>query len=207
MVRVTSARPSGGRPAVPAKMTSSILPPRRLFAPCSPRTQAMASTTLDLPDPLGPTTAVIPGSSRSVVADAKDLKPFSVRLDRCTATEAYARERLPSGERRAGEAGGAAELRESGLGLILGQSHQFVGEGRLVGGFLKVIALGAHLRQFLLEPAYSHTECGVLLDQKLCRGDDVTVQGLGHDVSGLSTAGGEPAPREDGSARAVVFPG
>ena len=45
------------------------------LAPCSPRTQAMASTTLDLPDPLGPTTAVIPGSSRSVVADAKDLNP------------------------------------------------------------------------------------------------------------------------------------
>jgi hypothetical protein len=84
MVSVTSARPSGGRPAVPAKMTSSILPPRRLLAPCSPRTQAMASTTFDLPEPLGPTTAVIPGSSRSVVALAKDLKPLSVRLDRCT---------------------------------------------------------------------------------------------------------------------------
>ena len=84
MVSVTSARPRAGRPAVPAKMTSSILPPRRLLAPCSPRTQAMASTTLDLPDPLGPTTAVIPGSSRSVVADAKDLKPLSVRLERCT---------------------------------------------------------------------------------------------------------------------------
>ena len=84
IVSVTSARPRAGRPAVPAKMTSSILPPRRLLAPCSPRTQAMASTTLDLPDPLGPTTAVIPGSSRSVVADAKDLKPLSVRLERCT---------------------------------------------------------------------------------------------------------------------------
>src|SRR5918911_2508915 len=62
----------------------SILPPRRLLAPCSPRTQEMASTTLDLPDPLGPTTAVIPGSRRRVVADAKDLNPLSVRLDRCT---------------------------------------------------------------------------------------------------------------------------
>src|SRR4051794_11600532 len=91
MVRVTSARPSAGRPAVPAKMTSSILPPRRLLAPCSPSTQAMASTTLDLPDPLGPTTAVMPGSRRSVVGDAKDLKPFSVRLDRCTV------DRLPEG--------------------------------------------------------------------------------------------------------------
>ena len=44
----------------------------------------MASTTLDLPEPLGPTTQVMPGSSRSVVAEAKDLKPFTVRLLRCT---------------------------------------------------------------------------------------------------------------------------
>src|ERR1700712_1496155 len=84
MVSTTSARPSGGRPDVPAKMTSSILPPRRLLAPCSPMTQARASTTLDLPEPLGPTTAVIPGSKRSVVDDANDLKPRRVRLLRCT---------------------------------------------------------------------------------------------------------------------------
>src|SRR5436189_5471092 len=79
MVSSTSARPSGGRPDVPAKMTSSILPPRRLLAPCSPMTQASASTTLDLPDPLGPTMQVMPGSSSRVVAEANDLKPFSVR--------------------------------------------------------------------------------------------------------------------------------
>src|SRR5436305_13246278 len=84
MVRVTSARPSGGRPAVPAKITSSILPPRSALAPCSPSTQAMASTTLDLPEPFGPTTQVIPGSSFSVVAEAKDLNPLTVRLLRCT---------------------------------------------------------------------------------------------------------------------------
>src|SRR5258705_10105893 len=84
MVRVTSARPSGARPAVPAKMTSSILPPRSALAPCSPSTQAIASTTLDLPEPFGPTTHVMPGSSLSVVADAKDLKPFTVKLLRCT---------------------------------------------------------------------------------------------------------------------------
>jgi len=65
-------------------MTSSILPPRNALAPCSPRTHAIASTTLDLPEPLGPTTQVIPGSSFNVVADAKDLKPFIVRLLRCT---------------------------------------------------------------------------------------------------------------------------
>src|SRR6185437_3904894 len=80
MVSETSARPSGGRPVVPAKMTSSILPPRRDLAPCSPMTQERASTTLDLPEPLGPTTQVIPGSNRSVVAEAKDLNPRRVRL-------------------------------------------------------------------------------------------------------------------------------
>src|SRR3990170_4614927 len=90
MVRLTSALPSGARPAapslpvLPAKMTSSILPPRSDFAPCSPITQARASTTLDFPDPLGPTTQVTPGSNWKVVADAKDLKPLRVRLFRCT---------------------------------------------------------------------------------------------------------------------------
>src|SRR5437763_2273879 len=86
IVSTTSARPSGARPAVPAKMTSSIFPPRSDFAPCSPRTHAIASTTLDLPDPFGPTTQVMPGSNRSVVEDAKDLKPRRVRLFRCTGT-------------------------------------------------------------------------------------------------------------------------
>src|SRR3954468_11755358 len=82
IVSTTSARPSGGRPEVPAKMTSSILPPRRLLALASPITQASASTTLDLPEPLGPTMQVMPGSSCSVVADAKDLNPLRVRLFR-----------------------------------------------------------------------------------------------------------------------------
>src|SRR5690606_10795426 len=80
MVRLTSARPSGGREDVPAKMTSSILPPRSVFAPCSPMTHARASTTLDLPEPLGPTMQVMPGSRRMVVAEANDLNPLRVRL-------------------------------------------------------------------------------------------------------------------------------
>src|ERR1700736_2302226 len=84
MVRLTSARPRGAREVVPAKMTSSILPPRRLLAPCSPLTQERAWTTLDLPEPFGPTTQVIPGSRRSVVADANDLKPRRVRDFRYT---------------------------------------------------------------------------------------------------------------------------
>src|ERR1700761_7416554 len=84
MVSVTSARPSGGREVLPAKTTSSILPPRSDLAPCSPMTQDRASTTLDLPDPFGPTTQVMPGSRRSVVAEAKDLKPRRVRFFRYT---------------------------------------------------------------------------------------------------------------------------
>ena len=84
IVTATSARPSGARPDVPAKITSSIFPPRRDFAPCSPITHVSASTTFDFPEPLGPTTQVIPGSSRRVVAEAKDLNPLSVRLFKYT---------------------------------------------------------------------------------------------------------------------------
>ena len=84
MVTATSARPSGARAEVPAKMTSSIFPPRRLLAPCSPMTHAKPSTTLLLPDPFGPTTQVIPGSKCRVVGEAKDLKPFKVMLLRYT---------------------------------------------------------------------------------------------------------------------------
>src|SRR5690554_4790641 len=90
IVSVTSARPSGPRVAVPAKMTSSILPPRRVFAPCSPMTQASASTTLDLIESLGPTTQVTPGSKTKVVGCANDLKPLIVRLLR------YTRQPLPA---------------------------------------------------------------------------------------------------------------
>ena len=66
--------PGPGVSRLPAKMTSSIFPPRRFFAPCSPITQDRASTTLDLPEPLGPTTQVMPGSNLRVVAEAKNLK-------------------------------------------------------------------------------------------------------------------------------------
>src|ERR1700744_5053917 len=84
MVSATSARPRGARVVGAGEVPSSILPPRRLFAPCSPITQERASTTLDLPEPFGPTTQVIPGSRRSVVAEANDLKPRSVRDFRYT---------------------------------------------------------------------------------------------------------------------------
>ena len=80
IVRLTSARPSAGRFAVPAKMTSSIFCERTAEGAWAPSTQPMASTTLDLPEPFGPTTTVTPGSSSRSVVSAKDLKPFSVSV-------------------------------------------------------------------------------------------------------------------------------
>src|SRR5208282_385402 len=59
---------------------SSMLLPRRRVGACSPRTHRIASTTLDLPQPLGPTTAVIPGAKLIVVESRKDLKPSNSRL-------------------------------------------------------------------------------------------------------------------------------
>ncbi len=84
-VSVTSARPSAGRLAVPAKMTSSIFWLRTALGACAPSTQAIASTTFDLPEPFGPTTTVTPGSSCIVVASANDLNPLRVRDFRNTA--------------------------------------------------------------------------------------------------------------------------
>ena len=47
-------------------------------------TQASASTIFDLPEPFGPTTALMPGVNSNVVAEAKDLKPRRVSECRCT---------------------------------------------------------------------------------------------------------------------------
>ena len=69
-----------GRLALPPKMTSSISPPRMRLAEVSPITQRSASTRLDLPQPLGPTMPVSPGSIESSVGSTKDLKPLSRSL-------------------------------------------------------------------------------------------------------------------------------
>src|SRR6185369_14524628 len=63
----------------PLKMTSAISPPRSDLADCSPRIHRTASTTLLLPDPFGPTTAVIPGAKSNRVLSANDLNPTSSR--------------------------------------------------------------------------------------------------------------------------------
>ena len=57
------------------KITSSILAPRRALERCSPITLSIASEILDLPEPLGPTIAVISFSKVRRVLSAKDLKP------------------------------------------------------------------------------------------------------------------------------------
>src|SRR3954469_11703453 len=73
----TSVTLTGRRADEPWKITSSILPPRKSLADCSPRTQRTESDTLDLPQPFGPTMAVTPSSKVSVTVSAKDLKPDS----------------------------------------------------------------------------------------------------------------------------------
>ena len=94
MVRATSARPRAGRLAVPMKMTSSIFAERTVLGPWAPNTHATASTTFDLPLPLGPTTTVMPGSNSSTAGSAKDLNPLRVSDFRNTARSPY---RSPKG--------------------------------------------------------------------------------------------------------------
>src|SRR6185503_14452891 len=78
--RLTSAMPTIFRDVEPWKMTSSILLPRRVFGLCSPRAQRIASATLDLPHPFGPTMQVTPGKTFTSVFSANDLKPW-IRID------------------------------------------------------------------------------------------------------------------------------
>src|SRR6266852_2417789 len=76
IVMVTSARPSGGRLVVTLKMQSAMRSARSDLWLCSPRTQEMASTTLDLPQPFGPTIQVVPDPLNvTTVRSQNDLKP------------------------------------------------------------------------------------------------------------------------------------
>src|SRR3954465_12650947 len=79
MNSVTSALLRIGREPVPPKITSSMPEPRIEVGRFSPMTQRIASNRLDLPQPLGPTTPVNPGSMKSSVGSTKDLKPLSLR--------------------------------------------------------------------------------------------------------------------------------
>ena len=72
---VTSAVLRAGRLPEPEKMTSSMPEARMFLYEFSPITQRRASTRLDLPQPLGPTTPVNPSSMRNSVGSTKDLNP------------------------------------------------------------------------------------------------------------------------------------
>ena len=61
MVSETSARPRAGRVGRAREDDVVHLAERSARGPWAPSTQVTASTTLDLPVPLGPTTAVTPG--------------------------------------------------------------------------------------------------------------------------------------------------
>src|SRR5690242_14430006 len=73
----TSAKSRGGRVAVPAKITSSMPPPRSDLGLDSPIAHRIASSRFDLPQPFGPTTPVRPGSILSSAGSTKLLKPLS----------------------------------------------------------------------------------------------------------------------------------
>ena len=62
-------------------MTSSALR-ERSARPCSPSAQRSASARLLLPEPFGPTTALMPGPNSTFVRSANDLKPWSRRASR-----------------------------------------------------------------------------------------------------------------------------
>src|SRR5690349_11769587 len=73
--------PCAERFSDPAKITSSDFR-LRSARPCSPSDQRRASARLLLPDPFGPTTALIPGPNSTTVRSANDLKPWSRRARR-----------------------------------------------------------------------------------------------------------------------------
>src|SRR5271165_6010624 len=83
IANATSAMLRAGLPALPAKITSSISPPRRRLAEVSPITQRSASTRFDLPQPFGPTMPVKPGAIASSVGSTNDLNPTRRSRSNC----------------------------------------------------------------------------------------------------------------------------
>src|SRR4030095_13830327 len=96
-----------GRLEVPAKMTSSISLPRMRLAEVSPITQRSASTRFDLPQPLGPTMPVMPGSIRNSVASTNDLNPATRSLANCIDRSSAAAHHRPQQLVEIGELGRA----------------------------------------------------------------------------------------------------
>src|ERR1700750_1819040 len=74
----TEARLTGFLSVEPLKITSCMCSPRSCLADDSPSTQRTASMTLDLPQPLGPTTPTSWPGTAMVTGSTKDLKPESL---------------------------------------------------------------------------------------------------------------------------------
>src|SRR3989338_7489921 len=72
---LTPARPALGEEPEPFHIKSSPRLPRILFIDCSPSTKRNDSATLLLPEPLGPTIAVMAVANSKEVFLAKDLNP------------------------------------------------------------------------------------------------------------------------------------
>ena len=83
-VKATSARPAALRFLVPLNKMFSIFSKRKARPFCSPSTQRMASTVLDLPQPLGPTMPVRASLKWMVVLSAKLLNPLISNVLSCT---------------------------------------------------------------------------------------------------------------------------
>src|SRR6266498_1114206 len=68
-----------GRCSEPLKIMSSVFLPRNNVYDCSPSTQRNASAMFDLPEPFGPTMAVMPPANSKVLFDANVLYPCNSR--------------------------------------------------------------------------------------------------------------------------------
>src|ERR1700676_208174 len=102
IVMVTSARPIGGRLVVPLKMQSAMRSARSDLWLCSPRTQEMALTTLDFPQPLGPTMQVVPVPLKvTTVRSQNDLKPTISTLRSLSKMSPFGLTRAVPGAKRA----------------------------------------------------------------------------------------------------------
>ena len=75
-VILTSAKFNFFLDLLPLKIIFYILSDLNKLIFCSPRTHLIASTTLDLPQPFGPTTPVTPSLKLIIVLSPKLLNPF-----------------------------------------------------------------------------------------------------------------------------------
>ena len=97
----TSAKPTPRLPSAPWKIRSVLVSARNSRARPPPVTHFSASSRFDLPEPLGPTTAVTPGENSTVVRFPNDLNPAaSACVSRTWPRDRSARRERPQGGRR-----------------------------------------------------------------------------------------------------------